>query len=74
MATVFISKKDIHVNQSLDPLIEDSVIVEIRVPRDALVVGALTEIRQLRGSTVVSLIRRHEQISASDLVTLDEPA
>ena len=61
-------------NQSLDPLIEDSVIVEIRVPRDALVVGALTEIRQLRGSTVVSLIRKHEQISASDLVTLDEPA
>lgn len=74
LATVVVSKREIQTSQALDPLIEDGVIVEIRVPRYALVVGALTDIRQLRGSTAVSLIRKHEQISASNLVTLDAPA
>jgi hypothetical protein len=74
LATVFISKRDIHMNQSLDPLIEDGVILETTVPRTALVVGALTDIRQSRGSTAVSLIRKHEQISANNVVQLDKPA
>ena len=74
LATVFISKRDIHMNQSLDPLIEDGVIIEIHVPRAALVVGALTDIRQLRGSTAMSLIRKHEQISVNNVMHRDEPA
>ena len=74
LATAFMSKRDIRVNQSLDPLIEDGVIIEIDVPRAALEVGALTDIRQLRGSTAVSLIRKNEQISANNVMHHDEPA
>jgi hypothetical protein len=68
------SERDIRVNQSLDPLIEDGVIIEIDVPRAALEVGALTDISQLRGSTAVSLIRKNEQISANNVMQHDEPA
>ncbi len=70
LATVLVSRKDIHIDQALDPLIEDSVIVEIQVPRDVRMAGALTDFRELRGSIAVSLIRRHEQILANNV----EPA
>jgi len=73
LATALVSKRDIQKNQALDPLTEDGVIIEIKVPRAALVVGALTDIRQLRGSTAISLIRKHEQILANNVVHLDKP-
>jgi hypothetical protein len=74
LATVIVSKKAIPANQLLDPLIKKGVIVEIDVPRAALEDGALTDVDQLRGRTAISLIRRHEQISAANLAQVDAPA
>jgi hypothetical protein len=73
LATVFFSKRDIHEGQELDPLIEDGIIIDIEVPRAALVVGALTDIHQLRGSTALVDIRRREQISINNVQQLDGP-
>ncbi len=74
LATVLVSKSDIHLDQSFDPLIDDGVIVEIDVPRYALVAEALTDIDQVRGRTAISLIRKNEQILAVDVVQLDVSA
>jgi hypothetical protein len=74
LATAVISQKDIPRNQALDPLIEDGVIIEIDVPRTALEVGAITDIRELRDSTAISDIGKHEQILASNVMQLDRAA
>jgi hypothetical protein len=73
LATAFVSKRDIHRGQELDPLIEQGVIIDLDVPARALVVGAVTDLRQLRGSTAFVDIRRNEQISANDVGQLDDP-
>jgi hypothetical protein len=73
LATAMVSKRDIHKGQNLDPLIEKGVIIDIDVPVGALVVGAVTDLRQLRGSTALVDIRRNEQISANNVEQLDEP-
>ena len=73
LATAVFSKRDIHKGQKLDPLIEKGVIIDITVPGEALVVGAVTDLRQLRGSTALVDIRRNEQISANDVEQVYEP-
>jgi hypothetical protein len=74
LAKVLVSRRDIHVHEALDPLIEKGVIVKIYVPRDALVVGAVTHVHQLRGTTAVSLIPKESQISSDDIAQTDRPA
>ena len=64
---VIVSKEDIPANQLLDPLIEEGFFVEISVPPDMLVDGAITDLRQLRGSRTAAVILANEQIPAGRL-------
>jgi Flp pilus assembly protein CpaB len=72
-AKVLASTRDIQAGQALDPLIEEDVFKQIVVPDDALTVGPVTDIDQLRGSTALVAIPRNHQISARYVEQLDEP-
>jgi Flp pilus assembly protein CpaB len=64
---VIVSKQEIPANQLLDPLIEAGVFVQISVPNDTLVAGAVTDVRDLNGATTVTPILANEQITGSRL-------
>jgi Flp pilus assembly protein CpaB len=72
LQTVIVSTQDILANEPLDPLIAQDIFKQIRVPNDALVSGAVTDIRQLAKATTVSTILANEQIPASRLSTAEE--
>ena len=63
-ATVIVSKEDIPANQPLDSLIEEGFFVEISVPPDMLVDGAITDLNDLYGTTTAAVILANEQIPA----------
>ena len=69
---VLVSNRDIEMGQELDPLIEEGIFSELWVPDDALIDGAITDIDQLRGTTALVEIPRNHQISAGNVMQLDE--
>jgi Flp pilus assembly protein CpaB len=72
LRTVIVSTQEILANEPLDPLIAQDIFKQIRVPADALVAGAVTDIRQLANATTTSTILANEQIPASRLSTADQ--
>lgn len=72
LQTVIVAQQDVLANEPLDPLIAQDVFRSIRVPQDALVSGAVTDIRQLAHATTTSTILANEQIPASRLSTAEE--
>lgn len=71
-ATVIVSSVEIRANEPLNPLVAQDIFKQIRVPQDALVAGAVTDIRQLANATTTSTILANEQIPATRLSTADE--
>jgi pilus assembly protein CpaB len=67
LTTVIVATVDIPANQRLDPLIEQGLFEEIRVPADALVGGAVTSLTDLQGETTTTPILANEQISTARL-------
>src|SRR5687767_6565511 len=70
---VIVSIQDIPANQQLDPLIDAGVFTELRVPNEALVSGAVTDVEQLRGVTTTTPVLANEQISTSRLSSAEQP-
>jgi Flp pilus assembly protein CpaB len=68
---VIVANQDIRANEPLDPLLAQGVFRQIRVPGDALVEGAVTDERQLKGASTTSAIFANEQIPASRLSTAE---
>src|SRR3712207_6380467 len=64
---VVVSNQDIAANTNLDALIDQGVFDFVRVPEDALVAGAVTDVEQLRGQSSVAPIFAREQITTSRL-------
>jgi Flp pilus assembly protein CpaB len=73
LSTVIVAKQDIPANTALDPLIEQGVFTQLRVPSDAVVDGAVTDPGELRGLTTTAPILANEQIPASRLDTGQAP-
>jgi Flp pilus assembly protein CpaB len=72
LQTVIVSTQQILANEPLDPLIAQDIFKQIRVPQDALVTGAVTDIRQLAKATTTSTILANEQIPISRLSSAEE--
>ena len=67
LTSVIVSKQDIPAGSDLDPLIAAGAFRPGEVPTDDLVVGAVTELTQLRGQTATSAILAGEQIPTARL-------
>jgi Flp pilus assembly protein CpaB len=67
LSTVVVSKQDIPANTQLNPLIDKGVFSQLKVPADAVVDGAVTDVNQLKGLTSTAPILANEQIPASRL-------
>jgi pilus assembly protein CpaB len=67
LTTVIVSKADIAAGTDLDPLIEAGNFRESEVPTDTLVVGAVTQLSQLKGQTATAAILTGEQIPTARL-------
>jgi Flp pilus assembly protein CpaB len=74
LSVVVVSKQDIAANTSLDPLLEQGVFTELRVPTDAVVGGAVTSSNELRGQTTTAPILANEQIPLERLSGGEAPA
>ena len=68
-----VSKQDIPANTPLNPLIDKGVFSQLKVPADAVVDGAVTDVSQLQGLTTTAPILANEQIPASRLDTGKAP-
>jgi Flp pilus assembly protein CpaB len=66
---VIVSKADIPSGTQLNPLIDTDQFSQIRVPDDALVVGAVQSIDALRDQTTSAPVYANEQIPSSRLAT-----
>jgi Flp pilus assembly protein CpaB len=73
LTTVIVAIQEIPANQRLDPLIDQGVFTEIRVPQDALVEGAVTTLAELEGATTTTPVLANEQIPTSRLSTSGTP-
>ncbi|HUF59126.1 MAG TPA: RcpC/CpaB family pilus assembly protein [Actinomycetota bacterium] len=73
LQTVIVSSVEIRANESLNPLVAQDVFKQIRVPQDALVSGAVTDISQLEDATTTSTILANEQIPISRLSSGPRP-
>ncbi len=73
LATVIVSKQDIPAGTDLDPLIEQGAFREAEIASDALVVGAVTQLAQLRGQTSTAAILAGEQIPLARLSSGELP-
>jgi pilus assembly protein CpaB len=69
LTTVIVSSQDIPANQRLDPLIDQGIFSELDIPEKAVVVGAVTDVEDLRGATTKTQIFASEQIPANRLST-----
>lgn len=67
LVRVIVPTQDIPAGTQLDPLIQQGAFRELEVPRDAVVVGAVTDLSQLRGQTATSAILAGEQIPTQRL-------
>jgi Flp pilus assembly protein CpaB len=74
LSTVIVSKQDIPANTPLNPLLDKDAFSQLRVPADAVVDGAVTDVSQLRGLTTTAPILAGEQIPVSRLNTGTAPA
>jgi Flp pilus assembly protein CpaB len=66
---VIVAKADIPSGTQLNPLIDTDQFSQIRVPDDALVVGAVQSIDELRDQTTSAPVYANEQIPTSRLAT-----
>jgi Flp pilus assembly protein CpaB len=73
LQTVIVATQDIPSNQRLDPLIDQGLFDEVRVPGDALIADPVTDVTELEGKTTVTPIIAKEQISQSRLSGADRP-
>ena len=73
LSVVVVSKQDIAANTNLNPLLEEGVFTELRVPTDAVVGGAVTSTGELRGQTTTAPIIANEQIASARLSGGDAP-
>jgi Flp pilus assembly protein CpaB len=73
LSTVLVSKQDIPANTQLNPLIDKGVFSQLKIPADAVVDGAVTDVSQLKGLTTTAPILANEQIPASRLDTGTAP-
>jgi Flp pilus assembly protein CpaB len=73
LTTVIVSSVEIRANEPLNPLVAQDIFRQIRVPEDALVSGAVTDIRQLEDATTTSTILANEQIPISRLSSGPRP-
>jgi Flp pilus assembly protein CpaB len=73
LQTVIVSSVEIRANEALNPLVAQDVFKQIRVPQEALVAGAVTDIRQLEDATTTSTILANEQIPISRLSSGPRP-
>ena len=64
---------EIRANEPLSPLVDQDIFKQIQVPKDALVAGAVTDIRQLEDATTTSTIFANEQIPITRLSTGPRP-
>ena len=60
---VLVATQDVQAGQTMDSLIEDDHLKQIRVPLETLVDGAATDVSQIEGKTATRLIAKDEQIS-----------
>ncbi|HXF71896.1 MAG TPA: Flp pilus assembly protein CpaB [Actinomycetota bacterium] len=67
LVRVIVPTQDIPAGTELDPLIQQGAFRELEIPRDAVVVGAVTDLSQLRGQTATSAILAGEQIPTQRL-------
>jgi Flp pilus assembly protein CpaB len=70
---VIVPVLDIRANQPLDPLLAQEAFKQIRVPGEALVDGAVTDLGQLRGQSTTAPIFANEQIPLERLSTGEVP-
>jgi Flp pilus assembly protein CpaB len=66
---VVVSKQDIPANTPLAPLYDAGAFIQINVPNDAVVAGAVTDPAELRAETSAAPIFANEQIPASRLAS-----
>jgi Flp pilus assembly protein CpaB len=67
LVAVIVPKSDIPGGSALDPLIERGSFSTVRIPKDALVQGVVTDLSQLRGRTTSATILQGEQVTAARL-------
>jgi Flp pilus assembly protein CpaB len=67
LTSVIVSKADIAAGTDLDALIDQGNFRESEVPTDTLVVGAVTQLSQLKGQTATAAILAGEQIPTARL-------
>jgi Flp pilus assembly protein CpaB len=72
-ALVAVANQDIPANTVLTPLVDAGVFGQIRVPKSAVVAGAITNPEELRGETSAAFIFANEQIPANRLASGDTP-
>jgi Flp pilus assembly protein CpaB len=73
LSVVVVSKQDIAANTNLTPLVQEGAFTELRVPTDAVVDGAVTDLSQLRGQTTTAPVLANEQIPAGRLSSGEAP-
>src|SRR5918992_3169632 len=61
LTPVIVPTQDIRANVALDPLLAQDAFKQIRVPGDAVVAGAVKDVRQLEGQTTTAQIFANEQ-------------
>ncbi|HET6791564.1 MAG TPA: hypothetical protein VFI35_08280 [Actinomycetota bacterium] len=69
LVATMIPTEEIPANQLLDPLIEEGLFEEIIVPEEALLEGAVNDVRDLYGMKTTTVILANEQILRSRLTT-----
>lgn len=67
LVAVIVSTEDIPGGTALDPLIERGTFNSVKIPKDALVQGVVTDLSQLKGRTTSATIVQGEQITAARL-------
>jgi|GEM_PF-766888 len=73
LSVVVVSKQDIPANTNLNPLIDEGVFSELKVPTDAVVGGAVTGVAELRGQTTTAPVLANEQIAIARLSSGEAP-
>jgi Flp pilus assembly protein CpaB len=73
LSVVIVPNEDVPANTKLTPLVDDGVFSELRIPKDAVVDGAITTTDALRGQTTTSPILKNEQVSTHSLSSGEAP-
>jgi len=73
LSEVVVASQDIPANTNLNPLLDQGVFSTLRVPTDAVVDGAISDLSQLRGLTSTAPILANEQIPVGRLSSGEAP-